>query len=50
MSGLVINELGRNPASGEVFVFVNRRRNCIKLLHWERVDATREALSCTTSD
>lgn len=36
LSGLVVNELGRNPASGEVFVFVNRRRNCIKLLHWER--------------
>ncbi len=36
LSGLVRNELGRNPASGEVFVFINRRRNCIKLLHWER--------------
>lgn len=36
LSGLVSNELGRNPSSGEVFVFVNRRRNCIKLLHWER--------------
>lgn len=36
LSGLVCNELGRNPASGEVFVFINRRRNCIKLLHWER--------------
>ena len=36
LSGLVRNELGRDPASGEVFVFINRRRNCIKLLHWER--------------
>ncbi len=35
LSGLVTNQLGRNPLSGEVFVFVNRRRNCIKLLHWE---------------
>lgn len=35
LSGLVTNKLGRNPLSGEVFVFVNRRCNCIKLLHWE---------------
>jgi transposase len=36
LSGLVRNELGRDPASGEVFVFVNKRRNSVKLLHWER--------------
>lgn len=35
LSGLVLNELGRDPASGEVFVFINRKRNYIKLLHWE---------------
>jgi len=35
LSGLVRNELGRDPASGEVFVFINRRRTHIKLLHWE---------------
>jgi len=35
LSGLVRNELGRDPASGEVFVFLNRRRTHIKLLHWE---------------
>ena len=35
LSGLVRNELGRDPASGEVFVFLNRRRTLIKLLHWE---------------
>ena len=35
LSGLVRNELQRDPASGEVYVFVNRSRNCIKLLHWE---------------
>ena len=35
LSGLVRNQLQRNPASGEVYVFVNRNRNCIKLLHWE---------------
>ena len=35
LSGLVTNELGRDPTSGEVFVFINRRRTHIKLLHWE---------------
>ena len=36
LSGLVRNELGRDPASGEVFVFINKRRTSVKLLHWER--------------
>lgn len=36
LSGLVRNELGRDPTNGEVFVFVNRSRSCLKLLHWER--------------
>lgn len=35
LSGLVSNELCRSPTSGEVFVFVNRRRTHMKLLHWE---------------
>lgn len=35
LSGLVSNELGRNPLSGEVFIFINRNRTLIKLLHWE---------------
>jgi len=35
LSGLVRNELGRNPLNGDVFVFLNRRRTCIKLLRWE---------------
>ncbi|MEX0687006.1 MAG: IS66 family insertion sequence element accessory protein TnpB [Balneolales bacterium] len=35
LSGLVREELGRDPAGGEVFVFLNRRRTFIKLLHWE---------------
>lgn len=36
LCGIVRNELGRQPGSGEVFVFVNRRRTLIKLLHWQR--------------
>jgi len=35
LSGLVRDELGRNPAGGEVFIFLNRRRTLLKLLHWE---------------
>lgn len=36
LSGLVKNELNREPASGDVFVFLNRNRTHLKLLHWER--------------
>lgn len=35
LCGLVSAELERNPTSGEVFVFLNRPRTHIKLLHWE---------------
>lgn len=35
LCGLVTGELGREPTSGEVFVFLNRSRTHIKLLHWE---------------
>ena len=35
LSGLVQGQMGRNPVSGEVFIFINRQRNRIKLLHWE---------------
>lgn len=36
LCGLVTNELGRSPIDGSVFIFINRNRNLIKLLHWER--------------
>lgn len=35
LSGLVRNELGQDPLSGDVFIFVNRRANQVKLLLWE---------------
>ncbi|QCR22611.1 IS66 family insertion sequence element accessory protein TnpB [Pontibacter sp. SGAir0037] len=35
LCGLVGSELGRSPTSGEVFVFLNRKRTHLKLLHWE---------------
>ena len=35
LSGLVQNQMGRNPLSGEVFLFINRKKDSIKLLRWE---------------
>jgi len=35
LSGLVRNELHRDPLSGEVFVFINRGRTTMKLLVFE---------------
>lgn len=35
LSGLVRNELDKDPLSGDVFIFINRRRNRMKLLVWE---------------
>ena len=34
LSGLVQKHLGQSPMNGEVFVFINKTRNKIKLLHW----------------
>lgn len=36
LSGLVRNELGKEPCNGDVFVFLNKTRTHLKLLHWER--------------
>ena len=36
LCGLVTCRMQRQPTSGEVFVFLNRSRTHIKLLHWER--------------
>ena len=36
LSGIVQGQLDRNPTSGEVFIFVNRRKNKVKLLRWEQ--------------
>jgi transposase len=35
LCGLVANEFGRKATCGDVFVFINKHRNTIKLLHWE---------------
>ena len=34
LSGIVSDQLGQSPTNGDVYVFVNRRGNKIKLLHW----------------
>lgn len=34
--GLVVGELRRDPATGEVYIFINKRRNQLKILHWEQ--------------
>ena len=36
LSGLVRSELGQDPLSGDVFAFVNRKRDKMKLLLWDR--------------
>lgn len=36
LSGLVRGEFERDPLSGDLFVFLNRRRNLVKVLYWDR--------------
>ncbi|MBC8344112.1 MAG: IS66 family insertion sequence element accessory protein TnpB [Bacteroidetes bacterium] len=40
LSGIIQNELYGNPCSGDVFIFINRLRNKIKLLHWQGIGFT----------
>lgn len=35
LSGLVRNEMGQDVLSGDVFIFIGRRGNKIKLLQWD---------------
>lgn len=36
LSGLVTNELDQDPLSGDVFVFIGKRGNQVRLLQWDR--------------
>ena len=36
LCGLIHNHLGQNASSGDVYLFINKRRNKIKLLRWEK--------------
>lgn len=40
LSGLIRDHLGRNPLNGEVFMFINKRRDKVKLLHWQGISFT----------
>ena len=35
LSGLVLNNLDYDPDNGDVFIFINKSRDKIKLLHWQ---------------
>jgi len=35
LSGLIKQEMNRKPVDGNVYLFVNRRRDRIKMLLWE---------------
>lgn len=34
LCGLVTNSLGETPTNGDVYIFINKCRNKVKLLHW----------------
>jgi transposase len=36
LCSIVRSDLGADPLSGSLFVFVNRRRSMVKLLYWDR--------------
>lgn len=36
LTGLVTNRIGADARNGDVYVFINKRRNRVKLLHYER--------------
>lgn len=36
LSGLISGELNRDPLDGSVYIFINRRKDRIKLLLWDR--------------
>jgi len=35
LSGIVMQQMNLSPLSGDVFIFLNKRRNQVKLLLWE---------------
>ncbi len=36
LAGLVRNELGQDPLNGDVFIFIGKRANQIRLLQWDK--------------
>ena len=35
LAGIVNNELEKNPLTGDLFIFINKRKRQIKMLHWQ---------------
>ena len=35
LCGVVQSQMQKDPAGGHVFIFINRKRDRVKLLHWE---------------
>ena len=35
LCGLITNELGKDPLSGELFIFFNRSHSLVKILMWD---------------
>ncbi|WP_235817342.1 IS66 family insertion sequence element accessory protein TnpB [Bacteroides congonensis] len=35
LSGIITDAMGQDPCNGNVYIFINRTRDRIKLLHWE---------------
>lgn len=35
LAGIVRNDLGKDPLTGDLFIFINTRRNQLKMLHWQ---------------
>lgn len=35
LSGIVMDQMSSNPLDGSVYIFINRRRNRMKILLWE---------------
>ena len=40
LSGLIQNSLESDPKNGSVFMFINKKRDKLKLLHWQGVGYT----------
>lgn len=36
LAGLVANSLGQNPLSGDIFIFIGKQGNQIRLLQWDK--------------
>jgi transposase len=45
LSGLVSRAFGQDPTSGHLFLFVNRRRDRLTILCWDRGDGWRSGTS-----